>query len=155
MLFESRSLVHGKWPAFTCRKGVGEGFFSRVAYTWVAVFWLSFVFYFFAIFMYSVTGRQRIGQFSSYASIAFQMTSTRSMSWMLIAFVPIMGIVFDVTGKVFSNMFFPTQTQIHLEIESHTKMQARFRGELSTRKLRKQQKKQEREAGRTLRNDIP
>lgn len=38
------------------------------------------------------------------------------MSWMLVVLVPFMGMVFDVAGKVFSNMFFPTQTQIHVEI---------------------------------------
>lgn len=38
------------------------------------------------------------------------------MSWMLVLLVPVVGMVFDVTGKVYSNMFFPTQTQIHVEI---------------------------------------
>ena len=33
-------------------------------------------------------------------------------------FVPVFGIAFDLAGKVFSNMFYPTQTQIHVEIES-------------------------------------
>lgn len=35
---------------------------------------------------------------------------------MLILFVPIAGIVFDASAKVFSNLFYPTQTQIHLEL---------------------------------------
>jgi hypothetical protein len=49
------------------------------------------------------------------------------MSWLLIIFVPIAGILFDVVGKVYSNMFYPTQTQIHLEAESQGKMLARQR----------------------------
>lgn len=43
---------------------------------------------------------------------------TRSINWLAILFVPIVGISFDVCGKVFSNMFYPTQTQIHIEIEA-------------------------------------
>jgi hypothetical protein len=49
------------------------------------------------------------------------------MSWLLIIFVPIAGMVFDVVGKVYSNMFYPTQTQIHLELESKSKILARRR----------------------------
>jgi hypothetical protein len=37
------------------------------------------------------------------------------MSWFLVILVPIAGMVLDVTGKVYSNMFYPTQTQIHVE----------------------------------------
>ena len=81
--------------------------------------------------MYSLVGRKGAGQFSGFVDVTFYMMTTRSMSWMLIAFVPIMGMAFDVTGKVFSNMFYPTQTQIHLEIEAYQKMQRRLRGELS------------------------
>jgi hypothetical protein len=33
-------------------------------------------------------------------------------------FVPIFGMAFDLSGKVFSNMFYPTQTQVHVELES-------------------------------------
>jgi hypothetical protein len=50
------------------------------------------------------------------------------MTWMLILFVPIIAIVVDVCGKVFSNMFYPTQTQVHLEKEALGKMHARSQG---------------------------
>lgn len=33
-------------------------------------------------------------------------------------FLPLAATAFDVAGKVFGNMFYPTQTQIHIEIES-------------------------------------
>jgi hypothetical protein len=80
--------------------------------------------------MYSLVGRKGAGQFSSFVDVAFYVMTTRSMTWMLVIFVPIMGIAFDVSGKLFSNMFYPTQTQIHLEIEAHNKMQRRLRGQL-------------------------
>lgn len=37
---------------------------------------------------------------------------------MLFILVPVAAITFDVVGKVFSNMYYPTQTQIHLEIQA-------------------------------------
>jgi len=30
--------------------------------------------------------------------------------------VPVAGMVFDVAFKVYANLFFPTQTQIHVEL---------------------------------------
>ena len=149
--------MHGRWPAFTCRKGVGEGFLSRLAYTWIGVTFLSIIFYFLFIIIYSLLGRRGPSQFSSYVGVGIYMMTTRSMSWMLIAFVPVMGMVFDISGKVFSNMFFPTQTQIHLEIESQAKMKARMRGRISRNKLRKQERERFQEEGvrQRVRNDIP
>ena len=44
-MYECRSLIGGEWPPCNFKK-TGEGFLSRIAYTWVGVFWLSIVFYF-------------------------------------------------------------------------------------------------------------
>jgi hypothetical protein len=38
------------------------------------------------------------------------------MTWMVSILVPTIAVIFDVTGKVYSNMLYPTQTQIHMEI---------------------------------------
>jgi hypothetical protein len=46
------------------------------------------------------------------------MFSTRTINWLAILFLPLAATAFDVAGKVFGNMFYPTQTQIHIEIES-------------------------------------
>jgi hypothetical protein len=122
--------VHGKWPAFTCRKGVGEGFMSRLAYTWIGVSYMSILFYFMAICTYQLVGRNGPGTFSRFVDVPNHVFGTRSMSWVLLLFVPIIGMVFDVVLKVYASMFFPTQTQIHLEIESKEKadMRKRARG---------------------------
>lgn len=125
VLYENCSLIHGRWPAFTCRKDVGEGVLSRLAYTWIGVTYLSIFFYFFGIGTYQLVGRQTAGDFSNYVYVTNHVFGARSMSWLLLAFVPICGIVFDVCGKVFSNMYYPTQTQIHMEIEAHEKMKRR------------------------------
>lgn len=43
---------------------------------------------------------------------------TRSINWIIFLVIPFSGMAFDVFGKVFSNMFYPTQTQVHIEIEA-------------------------------------
>jgi len=126
VLCESKSLIHGKWPAPTCN-GEEEGFFSRLAYTWVGCTYLSIGFYFFAIAVYQVIGRNGAGTFSYFTDVTNHALGTRSMSWMLIFFVPIMGMILDVVLKVFSNMYYPTQTQIHLEIQAKEKRERKRR----------------------------
>ena len=125
--YENKSLIHGRWPAFTCREGVGEGFTSRVAYTWVGVTYLSIGFYFFAIGVYQLMGRPSVSSFSNFVNVTNHVFGTRSLTWILIIFVPICGMVFDVCGKVFSNMYYPTQTQVHMEREAIAKVHRRRR----------------------------
>jgi hypothetical protein len=98
-----------------------------VAYTWVGAIFLSIGFYIFGIFIYQLIGRLGASELSSFTEAPNHALGTRTMSWLLIVFVPIAGMMFDVVGKVYSNMFYPTQTQIHLELESQGKVLARKR----------------------------
>ena len=41
--------------------------------------------------------------------------------------VPIAAIGVDASGKLFSNMFYPTQTQIHIEMEAKEIVEKRKR----------------------------
>ena len=41
-----------------------------------------------------------------------------SVNYILMFFIPVGGMAFDLAGKVFSNMFYPSQTQIHTELEA-------------------------------------
>lgn len=59
-----------------------------------------------------------VSALSGFVDVTNHVLGTRSMSWMVIVFVPVFGMVFDVCLKVFSNLYYPTQTQIHMEIES-------------------------------------
>lgn len=94
----------------------------RLAYTWHGVAWFSLGFYLFAIYVYGAFGvTMGPSQFSAFTDIPYHILSTRSLNWMLMVFVPIMGTGIDVVGKVFANMYFPTQSQIHLEMESQIK----------------------------------
>jgi hypothetical protein len=126
--------VHGRWPAFTCRKGVGEGFYSRAAYTWIGIIFFSLGFYISFLYIYQLFGRFGASQLSAFTDVTNHVLGTRSMSWLLIIFVPVAGMVFDVVGKVYSNMFYPTQTQIHLEAESQGKVLARQRRAAANRR---------------------
>ena len=121
VLYESKSHIHGRWPAFTCKKGLKEGFWSRLAYTFHGVVFGSIGFYLWAITVYAVIGRIKPSQFSAFTDVTFNVLGQRSFSWILIIFIPFTLIAFDVVGKLFSNMFYPTQTQIHMEIEQKDK----------------------------------
>ena len=55
--------------------------------------------------------------FGDFVNVGFQVMTTRTLVWVLMLFVPLAGMAVDVCFKVFANMYFPMQTQIHLEIE--------------------------------------
>lgn len=86
-------------------------------------------------------GRKGANQFSDLTLTANQVLGKRSMSWMIMLFVPVIGMIFDVCMKVFANMYFPTQTQIHLELESKGKMEMRRRGLPSSNNARQRMEK--------------
>ena len=115
VLLESRSLVHGRWPALSFRMD-SEGIIHRLAYTWHGVIFLSFGLYVGVIVVYNLAGRA-FASFGDFVNVGFQVMTTRTLVWVLMLFVPLAGIAVDVCFKVFANMYFPMQTQIHLEIE--------------------------------------
>jgi len=116
VIFQHRSIILGKWPSFTCREDKGEGFVNRTAYTWIANAYFSIAFYLFGIYVYQIVGRPGASEFSPFVETTWHVFHTRTTTWMLFIFVPIAGMVFDVSAKVFSNLFYPSQTQIHSEI---------------------------------------
>jgi len=119
VLFECRSLIHGKFPSFTCRKNVGEGFGSRLAYTWVGVSYGSFLALLFFLYGYGYLARfKSLVALVDYVGVTVHMFNNRSVSWMLMLVIPIAACAVDVAMKVFSNMFYPTQIQIHAEIQA-------------------------------------
>ena len=83
-------------------------------------------------------GRAGAGAFSLFVDVPIHVFHMRAMSWMLVLLTPIAGMVLDVAGKVYSNMFFPTQTQIHVEIFNKEKAKAKKgdgRGDMDDLKL--------------------
>ena len=117
VLFESGSIIHGKWPAFTCRKDVGEGFWSRVAYTWYGLIVLSIGLNFLFVYTYQLMGRSAGSAFAPFVMVTDHLFHTRTITWVVIVLVTVAATSLDVVGKVFSNMYYPTQTQIHREIQ--------------------------------------
>jgi len=121
VLFESGAIIHGKWPAILgCFKSVKDGFWSRLAWTWHGIFILCIGFNFLFIYVYQLLGL--IGQmgasnFSQFIMVTYHTFHTRSISWVVLLLVVFAANIADVVGKLFSNMFYPTQTQIHREIQ--------------------------------------
>ena len=117
VLYETRSIIVGDWPFFKCQWKTSDKWSDRAPWTWLAVFVGSFAFYVGFVYVYQI-GQSTLGPslFSEFTGVVSHAWHMRALSWMSILLVPVAGMVFDVTGKVFSNLFFPTQTQIHVEI---------------------------------------
>mmetsp|Transcript_17125 Transcript_17125/g.24863 ORF Transcript_17125/g.24863 Transcript_17125/m.24863 type:complete len:1786 (+) Transcript_17125:45-5402(+) len=122
VIYETKSIIIGYPPACTCKKDVGEGFINRLAYTWVGVTYGSVAPYIIFVFVYQLFGRlfgPKIKIFFGYVNVADHALGKMSITWMLFLMVPIAGTLIEVAMKVFGNLFFPTQGQIHSEIASN------------------------------------
>lgn len=122
VLYESQSLINGKLPVFfTCCSKTKEGYTSRLPYTWYGILFGSFGFYAFCLAFYQGMGYYIGVTSGSWFSMIFVFSHVFQMSsysYMLMLVIPISAMGFDISGKVFSNMFYPSQNQIHIELES-------------------------------------
>jgi len=136
VLYETRSVVIGVFPP--CRPwkrrksnaedrndnddaGEEEDFetwSSRVAYTIIGVVFGSFAFYMVAIYIYDNIALSGGWDFIPFYGVATHTFNLRSMTWILLPLTLAGAMGLDVAGKVFSNMFYPQQTQIHMEIQN-------------------------------------
>jgi len=117
VLYETRSIIIGELPTCTCRKTVGEGWYNRAAYTWWGVSFGSFLFLLFCLYVYERLGTSG-GIFGVFAMVTTHMFNKRLVTWVLMILVPLAACAVDVAFKVFSNMFYPSQLQIHAEIQA-------------------------------------
>jgi len=115
-LYETKSIIHGEFPTFTCRRGKGEGWPHRLGYTWIGVSWFSIIFYIWFLYMYMLIGRRGVGTFFSFIYVTPHVLNMRSITWMVSILVPTIACILDVAGKLYSNLYYPTQSQIHAEI---------------------------------------
>jgi len=120
VLFEHGSIINGKFPAFRniFRKDIKEGFWSRCGYTWYGFFYLSIFFNFFFVYTYQLIGEEYGStSFAPFVHLTFHMLHTRVITWVVLVLATAASTIADVSGKVFSNMFYPTQTQVHKEYQ--------------------------------------
>lgn len=118
VLYESGSIIHGQWPALLgCRKNSKEGFYSRLAWSWHSIIFLCIGFNFFFVYTYQYIGTSGYSLWFQFVGVTEHVLDTRLISWVILLLVTISCISVDVFGKLFSNMYFPTQTQIHREIQ--------------------------------------
>ena len=59
-----------------------------------------------------------VGNLAEFCMVTYHVLNTRSISWLTATIVTILAVTADTVLKVFSNMFYPTQTQIHREMLS-------------------------------------
>lgn len=132
MLYEARSILNGKFPAFIgfCSK-TKNGFLSRFPYTWYGFLYGTIVFYALGVFIYGYIGvifGASAGNFYPIVGVPNHVYLTNSSSYILMLFIPIGATALDVAGKTFSNMFYPSQNQIHIELEvKESRQERKFR----------------------------
>jgi ABC-type multidrug transport system fused ATPase/permease subunit len=63
-------------------------------------------------------GRLGASSFSVFGDVAMHVIQRRLMTWMLVLLAPAAAIILDICGKVYSNIYYPSQTQIHIEIQA-------------------------------------
>jgi hypothetical protein len=79
-------------------------------------------------------GRLGASSFSDFVDVAMHVFQRRLMTWMLILLVPTAAIVLDVCGKVYSNFYYPSQTQIHIEIQAQERREKSLQKQASARR---------------------
>lgn len=89
-----------------------------MAWSWVGLSWCSILFYIVFLYVLAVIGFNgpESGTFFNFVEVSIHVFNTRSITWMVSILILVITTITDVTGKVFSDIFFPTQTQIHMEI---------------------------------------
>merc|ERR1712238_300241 len=119
VLYECRTIINGEWPFAFTRKDVGkERFWDRLAYSWVGVIWLSLFFFIFVAYVLELMARKPSISFSAFSGGLTHTLGLRSIAWMSFIIIPTIAMAIDVAGKLFGTMYYPSQTQIHIEMQS-------------------------------------
>jgi len=104
-------MTYGQIP-FKKSEHSNESWINRFPWSWFGLIVCLYGFWTGLAYAYS-----SIFPGNNFFKIAYHMFNMQSISWLLFLLIPIASIVCDITGKLFSNMYFPMQTQIHMEIE--------------------------------------
>jgi len=97
---------------------------KRIPWTWYGILIGTIWFYIFFLFIYSQLGKwfgPGITTFYYFLGVTEHILGASSLNYVIMLFIPIGGIAIDIAGKTFSNMYYPSQNQIHLELESKSK----------------------------------
>jgi len=117
VLLESKSIINGEFPCCTCSNKNSEGWPNRLPYTWIGVVILAIAVFVGFEYLFQILGRYVSYKIlPSFLSVVYHAWQTRLRSWMVIFLAPTFALVVDIFFKNFSNMFYPSQSQIHLEI---------------------------------------
>jgi len=87
-----------------------------IPWTWVGTIIFSYAFWTLFVYIYSVIARDYFDE-EQFNDVAEHVYETSSLAWYIFWLVPIAACIVDVSGKLFSNFYFPSQSQIHLEME--------------------------------------
>ena len=125
VMYETRSINHGEIPFFRSNGATEGKWYDRLPWTWVGVLFLSYGFWMFAAYLHSYIARY--SEFflqENFNDVTLHTFNRASIAWLLFLLVPITATICDVVAKLFSILYFPSQTQIHTEIEVKEKEKA-------------------------------
>merc|ERR1711879_486764 len=90
---------------------------SRFSWTFFGFSVASVLFWVSAAFLYAYVGTFSTNpDFIPFADAAAHPFGMNHRSWLIIFIVPVVATLVDVVLKLFANLYFPNQTQIHMEI---------------------------------------
>ena len=127
-LYESKSIILGKFPAcMGCLRNrktengsmytKDDRYFSRLNYTFLGISVGSIFFYIAFLYIYQAIAIDADDpSFTPFVGVTTHTLNTRSITWVLVFMVPVATMSVDVAAKMFGNMYYPHQTQIHMEI---------------------------------------
>jgi len=117
-MFETNSIIVGN--LFTTRAekrstSIIDKWYDKFGWTLFGVIILSYGFWMFACYTYSYVARWSFAK-DMFNDVALHTFNRASIAWLVFFLIPIATCICDVTAKLFASMYFPSQTQIHMEI---------------------------------------
>lgn len=121
VFYETRSVIHGEVLS-PCRQSSSAtslgtpSWLDYIPWTWFGTLVLSYGLWMMFVYLYSALARNSFDE-DQFNDVAYHVYNRSSIAWYIFGFVPIAAAICDVSAKLFSNLYYPTQTQIHLEME--------------------------------------
>jgi len=118
VLYERRSIIHGDGK-FYIKSVPPEKWYDRYPWTWIGIIFLSYGFWTVCVYCFGIIGRSNdnFASYSRFNDTSIHAYNRSSIAWIIYFLAPITACLSDVTLKLFAHIYFPSQTQIHTEIE--------------------------------------
>jgi len=118
VMFETNAIIVGDLFSTRAERrstSLVEKWYDKFGWTLFGIIVLSYGFWMFACYMYSYVARWYFKK-NMFNDVALHTFNRASIAWLVFFLIPIAACICDVAAKLFASMYFPSQTQIHMEI---------------------------------------